>query len=147
MRRSIERLTERQKDCLRLVGEGYTSKEIGQRLGISFTTVDNHIRTALDLLSVENRAEAARLLRSEEHDQRLTSQPQTLAETGRSASFVATADRPTGFLNGLIPPLGGTPNELSTEDKAYAVIRIAVLGLASLIILTLVVAALLWLLR
>ncbi len=56
------RLTTRQKDCLRLVAKGYTSKEIGRQLGISYSTVDNHLLAAAQLLEVPGRAEAARKL-------------------------------------------------------------------------------------
>jgi FixJ family two-component response regulator len=42
----FDRLTLRQKDCLRLVAQGYTSKEIGRELGISYSTVDNHLLAA-----------------------------------------------------------------------------------------------------
>ncbi len=76
---AIGRLTGRQRDCLRLVRQGYTSKEIGRRLAISPATVDNHVRAALALLQVPGRAEAARMLRQHEHDQALTNQPSSLA--------------------------------------------------------------------
>lgn len=69
---AIGRLTERQKACLRLVGQGYTSKEIGRHLGISPATVDNHIRAVLDALQAETRQEAARLLATVEASQPLT---------------------------------------------------------------------------
>lgn len=65
----ISRLTQRQADCLRLVAKGYTSKEIGRQLGISYSTVDNHVLAAAQLLGVPSRAEAARQL--VEHDQAL----------------------------------------------------------------------------
>ncbi|WP_227698807.1 helix-turn-helix domain-containing protein [Sphingomonas hengshuiensis] len=62
----VHRLTTRQKDCLRLVAKGYTSKEIGRQLGISYSTVDNHLLAAVQLLEVPGRAEAARKLADHE---------------------------------------------------------------------------------
>ena len=78
---AINRLTSRQRDCLRLVLHHKQSKEIGRELGISPMTVDNHFRTAIQTLGVSNRVEAARLLDTFEREgtsQRLTSQPQTV---------------------------------------------------------------------
>lgn len=75
---AINKLTTRQRDCLRLVLHHKQSKEIGRELGISPMTVDNHFRSAIQTLGVSNRLEAARLLDSYERDgtsQQLTSQP------------------------------------------------------------------------
>ncbi|RYD93153.1 MAG: LuxR family transcriptional regulator [Sphingomonadales bacterium] len=75
---AINKLTARQRDCLRLVLHHMQSKEIGRELGISPMTVDNHFRSAIQTLGVSNRLEAARLLDSYERgepSQRLTSQP------------------------------------------------------------------------
>jgi hypothetical protein len=43
--------------------------------------------------------------------------------------------------------LGGARNSLGPEARLFAIIQVAVLGFASLFILTLGVAAILWLLR
>ncbi len=75
---AINKLTSRQRDCLRLVLHHKQSKEIGRELGISPMTVDNHFRSAIQTLGVSNRLEAARLLEAHElatSSQRLTSQP------------------------------------------------------------------------
>jgi len=75
---AINKLTARQRDCLRLVLHHMQSKEIGRELGISPMTVDNHFRSAIQTLGVSNRLEAARMLEAFERDagsQRLTSQP------------------------------------------------------------------------
>jgi DNA-binding NarL/FixJ family response regulator len=37
-----EQLTSRQREVLQLIAEGYTTKEIAQRLGLSFRTVETH---------------------------------------------------------------------------------------------------------
>ncbi|APR55009.1 hypothetical protein BRX40_12410 [Sphingomonas koreensis] len=143
----IARLTERQKDCLRLVAQGYTSKEIGRQIGISPATVDNHVRAALDTLRVESRAGAARLLAAAEADQPLTSQSQPLAEPPTDAAVDAVSGPARRWWQSMVPPLGGSRNSLGAEAKFFAIIRIAVLGLSSLMILTIGIAVLLWLLR
>lgn len=115
-------------------------------LSISPATVDNHIRAALEVLQVAGRAEAARLLGGA--SQRLTSQSAGLAEPLEAAALDASAERPgQSWLHGLIPPLGGQRNALGAEQKVFAIIMVAVLGLGSVIILALAVAVLLWLTR
>jgi DNA-binding CsgD family transcriptional regulator len=142
----VDRLTERQKECLRLVGNGFTSKEIAPMLSISPATVDNHIRAALEILQVTGRAEAARLLG--DAGQRLTSQPADLAQPlDRTALDGAADGGGRSWLHQLIPPLGGQRNTLGAEHKIFAIVMVAVLGLASVIILALAVAVLLWLAR
>lgn len=58
----IARLSEGQLDCLILVDQHLSSKEIAVRLGISSHTVDQRIRQALGKLCVDTRGEAARLV-------------------------------------------------------------------------------------
>ena len=142
----IDRLTERQKDCLRLVGDGFTSKEIAPKLGISSATVDNHIRAALEILQVASRAEAARVLGAA--SQRLTSQSADLVEpTGDAAIDLSAEGQVQSWIKRFIPPLGGQRNTLGSEHKIFAIVMVAVLSLTSVIILALAVAVLLWLAR
>jgi DNA-binding CsgD family transcriptional regulator len=63
---AIDRLTDRQRECLRLVHQHLTSKDIARRLGISPHTVDMRLRTAIRLLNVQNRTQAALLLANAE---------------------------------------------------------------------------------
>jgi DNA-binding CsgD family transcriptional regulator len=58
----IARLSQGQLDCLRLVDQHLSSKEIANELGISPHTVDQRIRGALQILGVERRAQAARMI-------------------------------------------------------------------------------------
>jgi len=62
IRARIARLTEGQLDCLRLVDQHLSSKEIANELSISPHTVDQRIRQALHTLGVERRTQAARLV-------------------------------------------------------------------------------------
>jgi DNA-binding CsgD family transcriptional regulator len=58
----IEKLTEAQRICLRMVLMHLSSKDIARELGISPHTVDQRLRMAIQILGVANRFEAARLL-------------------------------------------------------------------------------------
>ena len=58
----VARLTAGQLDCLRLVDQHLSSKEIASELNISPHTVDQRIRQALQILGVERRSQAARLV-------------------------------------------------------------------------------------
>ena len=58
----VARLSPGQLDCLRLVNQHLSSKEIAAELNISPHTVDQRIRGALHTLGVERRSQAARLV-------------------------------------------------------------------------------------
>lgn len=55
---SVERLTAREEDVLRLVVEGYCNKIIGRQLGIAVGTVKSHLKSAFAKLGVESRTQA-----------------------------------------------------------------------------------------
>jgi DNA-binding CsgD family transcriptional regulator len=76
----IARLSQGQRECLELVNQHLSSKEIALRLGISPHTVDQRVRQALQILGVDKRGEAARLVGGSENVddpayQRLIHQP------------------------------------------------------------------------
>jgi RNA polymerase sigma factor (sigma-70 family) len=54
----LERLTPREKEVLRMMAEGTSSREIASRLGISYTTVRTHIRSLGSKLGVHSKLEA-----------------------------------------------------------------------------------------
>ena len=58
----VARLSAGQLDCLLLVDQHLSSKEIANELNISPHTVDQRIRGALHILGVERRSQAARLV-------------------------------------------------------------------------------------
>jgi DNA-binding CsgD family transcriptional regulator len=86
MMKAIPRLTEGQRDCLRLVYKHMTSKDIARELGVSPHTVDMRLRTAMKTLAVASRIEAARLLVQSEA---LHGGPDDAAMLGRPADFDA----------------------------------------------------------
>ena len=62
MAERVARLSPGQLECLRLVDQHLSSKEIAAKLDISPHTVDQRIRGALQILGVERRAQAARVV-------------------------------------------------------------------------------------
>ena len=54
---SYHDLTEREREVLKLVAEGYTNNQIAERLVISPKTVDTHRMHVMDKLNLHNRAE------------------------------------------------------------------------------------------
>ena len=78
---AVTRLSTGQIECLVLVGQQLSSKEISARLNISSHTVDQRIRLALQILGAARRGEAARRVmrdtdqRVRETYQRLIDQP------------------------------------------------------------------------
>jgi DNA-binding CsgD family transcriptional regulator len=64
----LARLTEKQRECLRLVSRHKSSKMIAPLLGITPEAVDQRLKTAVRLLGVASRYEAALLLAEHEGD-------------------------------------------------------------------------------
>ena len=54
----LERLTQREREVLRLMAEGFPSRAIAAELGISYTTVRTHIRSLGSKLAVHSKLEA-----------------------------------------------------------------------------------------
>ncbi|MGX8014349.1 LuxR C-terminal-related transcriptional regulator (plasmid) [Mesorhizobium sp. ORM8.1] len=52
------RLTDRERDVLRMIGEGYTNKLIAQRQGVAPETIKTHLKNIFLKLGVERRAQA-----------------------------------------------------------------------------------------
>lgn len=61
----LERLTQRERQCLRLVHAHFSSKQIARELGIKPGTVDRHCENAVRKLKVESRIAAALALASQ----------------------------------------------------------------------------------
>ena len=83
----IARLTEGQRQCLRLVLQHRSSKEIAIDLGISPHTVDMRLKMAMQILNVPSRVAAAQALAANEADepyQRLVYQPPAIADVAES---------------------------------------------------------------
>jgi DNA-binding CsgD family transcriptional regulator len=94
----LKSLSARERDCLRLILENHTSKEVGRRLGISHTSVDTHVRRARAKLGLRDRYEAARLLAGWEGDGAAEPEP-------AAASPAANAPGPSGRGPWTLPPM------------------------------------------
>ena len=57
-------LTERERQVIRLAGEGVAGAEIAEKLGLSEGTVRNYLSEAINKLGASNRVEAARIARA-----------------------------------------------------------------------------------
>jgi DNA-binding CsgD family transcriptional regulator len=138
----IERLTDKQRACLRLVYAHMSSKEIAPRLGVEPGTVDQYVKAAMRILGVSERRAAARMLA--EHEaipaQPLVYQPLDLDAPAETLMFGASTEerRETAFSEAMreeravfqvlpttapdriplpLPIRGGKPSDLSKVKR------------------------------
>ena len=146
----VARLSRGQLDCLRLVDQHLSSKEIAGELNISPHTVDQRIRGALQILGVERRAQAARIIAQHCGPyQRLIHQspyvepgPAAVQPTGAVSHQIRHADRAeevgdAGFITeqrpAFRPPLqlpfatrSNPRNEMSVGQRLLWIVLIAI---------------------
>lgn len=141
----MEILTESQKSCLRLVAQGMTSKEIALRTGLSPQTVDTYLKAASAKLQVANRRDAARRLLEAEASQNLGSPTAAIAHPPQLKHFGSAAGSgSTRWTKHLSPPpLGGLLNTLTSAERTYAVLKVAVVFAAVVVALLLLIAGVL----
>jgi DNA-binding CsgD family transcriptional regulator len=151
MAERVARLTPGQLDCLRLVDQHLSSKEIATELGISPHTVDQRVRQSLAILGVERRAQAARIVSQYSGSyQRLIHQPPYIpAEPqsdhpqaavshqirhadragGAGGPGFLTEQRPSSFWPSLQPPFAtrsNPRNEMSVGQRLFWIVAIAI---------------------
>ncbi len=147
----VERLSAGQLDCLRLVNEHLSSKEIATRLAISPHTVDQRIRQALHILGVERRSQAARIVSQyADPSQRLIHQSPYIEVAppsshsggavrlqirhadragGAGGAGFQTEQRPASFRSSLQPPFAtrsNPRNEMSVGQRLFWIAMIAI---------------------
>ncbi len=83
----VKLLTDAERDCLRLVYQHMTSKDIARQLGVSPHTVDMRLRQAIRKLEVTTRVEAARALVIEELTQGMTADAAAEAQDAARGSY------------------------------------------------------------
>lgn len=135
--RQVDPLTGRQKECLLLLREGLTSKQIARELRISPRTVDQHIAVALENLGVKSRLEAVSLLHDRERevtnersdDIRIAVLTAVKANPnyGQPIRFAADGQRQAVRFP-LFPPVGGSVNAASHQVRIAWMVRLAVLS-------------------
>ncbi len=59
-RDSYAKLTDREREVLKLIGEGYTSREIAELLFLSINTVERHRTNIMDKLGMHNKSQLIR---------------------------------------------------------------------------------------
>jgi DNA-binding NarL/FixJ family response regulator len=57
----LQELTPRERDILALIGDGYTNREIGEKIFLSEQTIKHYVTNILQKLQVRSRVEAALL--------------------------------------------------------------------------------------
>lgn len=128
----LARLTDKQRQCLRLVYAHMSSKEIAQQLGLGPATVDQYVKTAIRTLGVSDRRAAARMLA--EHEGSSVAAPVGFRLQDEQAPFDATPPR----LEPVLPlPLEGLrPTQVGWTKRLVWIVTIAIgVALAFLILI------------
>lgn len=124
-----ERLSPRHRECLRLVFERHTSKEIAAKLGIGVGTVDSYISEAVALLGAQNRRRAAEILfASNAHAAPGISQGETtgVAQAPASSPIPGSSSQPGTWLDLLPLRISGAKrNEFKPIRRLFWILQIA----------------------
>lgn len=144
MASDFDALSAKQKECLRLVADGLTSKQIAPRVGLTHESVNTYVKTATRALGAPNRSVAARMLLEHEAvpNREFPSPPvvepiperQIEPADGLPGSPRSASQGP-GIL-AFVPPLGGSDRDLTIGETLAAMLRAA-------LFLAVIVAALL----
>ena len=136
-------LTRRQMECMQLVRNGLTSKQIARELGISPRTVDQHIAAVIDLLQVNNRMAA--VTRLQEIELASEEEPggdvldQRSLEPSDERTGLGEAPKVQTDLPAILPALGGRTNATPPEQRRRWMVRIAILSVMMSCVVTLTI--------
>jgi DNA-binding CsgD family transcriptional regulator len=141
-------MNSKQKECLRLVSEGLTSKQIAPKVGLTHESVNTYVKSATRLLGAPNRSVAARMLLDYEALPKWEFPPDPV-EAADQIGQIDGADElprfpsPIPFLRGgiaLVPPIGGRISNLTAIEKIVAMLRAAIFMAAIIATLVLLIA-------
>ena len=125
-------LTEGQKNCLRLVDDLLTSKEIARILGISPFTVDQRLDAARRKLNADSRRDAARIFIARDRgiSEPLVYEPQPIENPMIAVSLEEAPNRAAQIFSQFssitsVPPIGGERHELSKTEVILRSLNIA----------------------
>ena len=151
----LDALTEKQRQVIAFVSDGMTSKEIGRRLGISESAVNQRIETVRARLDGMSRAQIARLYRGQSTlvitiptNNSLTGKPIQLqagsndAQPSAAEGAATFPERVSDEKSSVLQPSTFSPfaqNQTSPLVRLGAIVGLA-LGLAALTVLVLVAA-------
>ncbi|MFC4291237.1 response regulator transcription factor [Sphingorhabdus arenilitoris] len=162
------KLTEGQKECLRLVDQLLTSKEIARRLNISPFTVDQRLDAARRKLNAANRKDAARIFAEQDKkpvSERFVYEAQPVETPSNSAKLSGPSEQEGGssgdsrsgagewvifpglgnegnFLRFTLPVLGGEQHNYSKLEVASAIMKTALFSILSISALTIIIVGL-----
>lgn len=133
------KLTARQLDCMELVKQGLTSKQIARQLGISHRTVEAHVAAVIEALQVNNRMAAVTALEKLRQEREKTQsigqkRPFMMGDLARGSEKylaifrLAQAQETERRQARIFPPLGGVRNEAPVTARARWIAVIAVSG-------------------
>ena len=119
----LSKLSDRQRECLRLVAQLKKTEQIAAELGISPSTVNTHIERAVVILGATGRRDAARQLQAYEAD-RPEKSPTEFRRLSPPPPSTAPVEAPA-------PTRWRQRNDLSTSQRlALAAVCLAMLCIA-----------------
>lgn len=136
-------ISHRQIECLELAAKGFTSKEIARELGLSPSTIDNHIASAIDRLGAKNRTDAVERLNAF-HARVGEAEPEASVMFGSPLSDEEAAilidqligpapeqySEPTSKpKRSALPPIGGSKNDLGMKQRLFQIGQIALFAI------------------
>ena len=115
-----EQLSYRESDIFNLLPTGLTNREIGERLGVTESTIKRYLTRIFDKLQVRNRVEAAMLSRRDQAANRVALAREPLAyrppiDTGRRVNSITQRGSIAATLKNSA---GGSPNAASMNGRS-----------------------------
>lgn len=120
--RSLDSLTEKERQTLRLIVKGHDAKSVARSLNLSVHTINERLRGARRKLSVSSSREAARLLLEAE----AAAGNNSLVDQGMGEAF------PTNATDDVMAPNGGATGATRPRTRIGVLLMSATLGLLAI---------------